>query len=78
MYLPFIIQMEGGTTVAIALQKEGLIAGLSITKGGQLRINVCNSTDQVVPLSPKTITVNAWAEQLEVKYLGKEPRVMCI
>ena len=34
LYLPFKIRMEGGTTVAVALQKEGLIAGLSITKGG--------------------------------------------
>ena len=33
LYLPFRIYMEGRTTVAIALQKEGLIAGLSITKG---------------------------------------------
>ena len=54
LYLPFKIRMEGGTTVAVALQKEGLIAGLSITKGGQLRVNVYNTMDQVVYLTPKT------------------------
>ena len=64
--------------MAIALQKEGLIAGLSITKGGQLRVNVHNSTDQVVHLTPKTVMANVWAEQLEVKYLGREPKVMSI
>ena len=30
LYLPFKIQMEGETTVAIARQKDGLIAGFSI------------------------------------------------
>ena len=63
--------------MAIDLQKEGLIAGLSITMGGQLRVNVYNSTNQVVHLTPKTIMTNIWAEQLEVKYLGREFRVMC-
>ena len=64
--------------MAVALQKEGLIAGLSITRGGQLRVNVLNTTDQVVHLTPKTIMANVWAEQLEVKYLGKEPKVMSV
>ena len=34
LYLPFKVHMSGGTTIALALQKEGLISGLSITKGG--------------------------------------------
>ena len=63
--------------MAIALQKEGLIAGLSITKGGQLRVNVCKSTNQVVHLTPKTIMANVWADQLEIRYLGQDPKVMC-
>ena len=70
--------MEGRTTVAVALQKEGLIAGLSITKGGQLRVNVYNSTDQVVHSTPKTVMANVWADQLEIRYLGQDPKVMCI
>ena len=64
--------------MAIALQKEALIAGLSITKGGQLTINVYESTNQVVHLTPKTIMANVSVEELEGKYLGREPRVMCI
>ena len=78
LYLPFKIQMEGGTTVAVALQKEGLIAGLSITKGGQLRVNVYNTTDQVVYLTPKTVMANVWAQQLEIKYLGQDLKVMSV
>ena len=50
--------MEGRTTVAVSLQKEGLIAVLSVTKGGQLRVNVYNKTDQVVHLTPKTVMAN--------------------
>ena len=64
--------------MAVALQKEGLIAGLSITKGGQLRINVYNATNQVIYLTPKTIMANVWANELEIKYLGQDPKVMNI
>ena len=78
MYLPFKIRMEGGTTVAVALQKEGLIAGLSITKGGHLRVSVYNTTDQVVCLTPKTVMANVWAQQLEIKYLGQDLKVMSV
>ena len=63
LYLPFKVQMEGGTSVAVALQKEGIIAGLSITKGGQLRINAYNTTDAVVYLTPKTAMVHVWADK---------------
>lgn len=41
-------------------------------------VNVCNSINQVVHLTPKAMMANVWTEQLEVKYSGREPRVMCI
>ena len=78
LYLPFKAHVGGGTTIALALQKEGLISGLSITRGGQLRVNVYNTTDEVVHLTPKTVMVNVWAEQLEIKYLGQEAKVLNI
>ena len=56
--LPFKVQMGGGTTIALALQKEGLISAISITKGGQLRVNTYNATDEVIHLTPKTVMVN--------------------
>ena len=37
-----------------------------------------NSTDQEVHLTPKTVMANVWAEQLEVKCLGRESKVMII
>ena len=64
--------------MALALQKEGLISGLSITKGGQLRVNAYNTTDEVIHLTPKTVMVNIWADQLAIKYLGQEARVLNI
>ena len=78
LYLPFKVQMEGGTSVAMALQKEGIIAGLSITKGGQLQVNTYNTTDTVVYLTPKIAMVHAWADEMEIKYQGKDPRILCI
>ena len=62
----------------VALQKEGLIAGLSINKEGQLRINAFNTTDHVIYLAPKTIMTNVGADRLEIKYLGQDPKVMNI
>ena len=78
LYLPFKIQMGGGTTVDMALQKEGLIVGLSITKGGQLQFNACNTIDQVIHLTLKALMANVWAKQSEVKYLSQNPKVLCI
>ena len=68
--------MEGGTSVAVALQKEGIIAGLSITKGGQLRINAYNTTDAVVYLTAKTAMVHVWADKMEIKYQGQDPKIL--
>ena len=75
LYLPFKVHMEGGTIVALALQKEGLISGLSITKGGQLRVNTYNAADEVIHLTPKTVMVNVWADQLGIEFLGREARI---
>ena len=78
LYLPYKIFIEGGVTVALALQKEGIIAGLSLTKGGQLRVNAYNTTEEVVYLTPRTAMVNVWAGQLEIKYQGRDPKVLCL
>ena len=54
------------------LQRQGLIAGLGITKGGQLRVNVWNATDEAIHLTAKTVMVNVVGAKLSVKYFGKE------
>ena len=38
--IPYKMTVEGGVTVVNGLQRPGLISGLSITKGGQIRVNV--------------------------------------
>ena len=34
--------------------------------------------DEVIHLAPKTVMVNVWADQLGIKYLGQEARVLNI
>ena len=70
LYLPYKIQMIGGATVALSLQKDGLIAGSSLTKAGEPRVNAYNTTNEVVHIAPKIVMAAVWAGQLEVKYLG--------
>lgn len=70
--------MGGGTTIAVSLQKDGLIAGLSLTKRGQLRVNAYNTPHDVVHIAPKIAMVIVRGNQLEVKYLGQGPKVIKI
>ena len=72
VFLPYKIHIEGGVTVLCGLSRPGLIAGLSVTKGGQIRINIWNSNLEVMQLTPKTILVNIFGADVSVKYLGKE------
>ena len=59
-------------TVLCGLSRPGLIAGLSVTKGGQIRINIWNSNPEVMQLTPKTILVNIFGAEIAVKYLGEK------
>lgn len=76
LYLPFKVALEGGTSVTLALQKPGVVAGLSLTKGGQLRVNIFNTTKEIIYLTPKTAMANIHADHLEIRYLGKHPKVL--
>ena len=40
IHLPYKIQMDGGAAITTALQRRGLLAGLTMTRGGQLRVNI--------------------------------------
>ena len=71
VYLPYKLIIEGGVTIACGLQRRGLIAGLAITKGGQIRVNIWNSTQEVIQLAPKTVLVNVLGAEVTVKYLGE-------
>ena len=54
------------------LQRKNLISGLSISKGGQIRVNVWNSSPEVVQLTPKAILVNVFASEISTKFLMKD------
>jgi len=54
IYLPFRLEVEGGITISSALQRPGLVTGAVRLAGGQLRMDIYNSTDEVVKLTAKT------------------------
>lgn len=58
------------------LPRAGLIAGLGITKGGHLRLNVWNGTESAIHLNPKTVMVNVFAESISVKCLRKDIKLV--
>ena len=72
LYLPYCVHMEGGVSLTLGLQREGLIAGLAITRAGQLRVNVWNSTDATIYLTPKTSMVHVHAAKIFVRHLGRD------
>ena len=76
VFLPYKLHVKGGVTVVCGLQRPGLVAGLAVTKGGQLRLNIWNSKMETVQLTPKTTLVNVLGAEISVRHLGeKEPRV---
>ena len=74
MYLPYRVITEGGVTITVALQRAGLLAGLSVTRSGQLRLNVWNATDEVIHLTPRTAMVNVFAEDIQIRFFGRKLR----
>lgn len=57
-HLPFKVEVEGGVTIVSALQREGVISGVIRTTGGMIRLDVFNSTDEVVRITPTTQLVS--------------------
>ena len=60
--------------VVCGLCQTGLVSGLAITKGGQLRIQVWNFGDEAVQLTAKIVMVNVMGAEVWIKRLGKRPR----
>jgi len=72
--IPYKASIVGATTFVCGLQRPGLVAGLSITKGGQMNINIFNSLQEVVHLTPKTVLVNIHGANVSVQEFGKQAR----
>ena len=76
VFLPYKLHIQGGVTVVCGPQRPGLVAGLAVTKGGQIRLNIWNSRLEAIQLTPKTTLVNVLGAEVAVKHLGeKEPRI---
>ena len=77
VYLPYKISVLGGITLTCGLSRKGLVAGLAVTKGGQLRINVLNSARETIHLTPKTTLVNVLGARVRVWHLGEDSKWVC-
>ena len=58
------------------LSRPGLIAGVIGTKSGQLRVNIWNSTEGAIQLTPKTVLVNIMGAEIWVRHFGKKPKMV--
>ena len=68
--LPYKVIIQVAISVFCGLNRRGLIAGLAVTKGGQIKLNVWNTTDEAIHLTPKTVLVNLMGARVEVKKIG--------
>ena len=48
------------------------MAGLAISKGGQIKINAWDTTDEVMYVTPKTVLVNIVGAKIKVKRMGEK------
>ena len=76
IYLPYRITTQGGVSLAVGLQRPDLISGMSVTKGGMIRINVWNTSLETVCLTQKTVMVVVRAKKISIKHLGKDVKIV--
>ena len=69
--LPYKMIVNGHISVFGALHKKGLLSGLAVTKGGQIKVQVWNTTSEVIYLTPKTVLVNVVGTKIEIKRMGE-------
>ena len=48
------------------------MAGLAVTKGGQLRLNIWNSKLEAIQLNPKMTLVNVLGAEVSVRHFGEK------
>ena len=70
--LPYKLMIEGRVSIFCALSKKGVLANVTVTNGGQIKVNAYNATDETIYLTPKTILVNLVGAQVSVKRFGTE------
>ena len=65
--LPYKINVKGHISVFCSLNRKGVIAGLAITRGGQIKVNAWNTQEETLYLTPKTVLVTVKGTQVFVK-----------
>ena len=51
-------RIVGGSTFVCGLHRPGLVASLTLAKDGLMNVDIYNSTEEVVYLTPKTVLAN--------------------
>lgn len=51
-----------------------MIARLLMTRGGQLRVNIWNSIEETIYLTPKITMIVVTPTQIIVRHLGQDPK----
>ena len=70
--LPYKMVIEGKVSVFCALSKKGVLAEVTVTSGGQIKVNAWNMTQETVYLTPKTVIVNLIGAKIGIKRFGSE------
>ena len=73
--LPYKINVKGHISVFCSLNRKGVVAGLAVTRGGQIKVNAWNATEEALYLTPKTVLVTVRGTYIVVKKLGIAERV---
>ena len=72
--IPYKARIVGGSTFVCGLHRPGLVAGLTLTKGGLMNVDIYNSTEEVVYLPPKTVLANILGADVFIQEFGKKAR----
>ena len=70
--LPFRVVGMARCNLQVAMQIKGLVCGIVVTKNGHLKLNVLNTLDQVVPLTPHTRAIHVFGMHLGFRRLGEK------
>ena len=72
--IPYKARIVGGSTFVCGLHGPGLVTGLTLTKGGLMNVDIYNSTEEVVYLTPKTVLANILGVDVFIHEFGKKAR----
>ena len=72
--IPYKARIVGASTFVCGLHRPGLVAGLTLTKGGLMNVDIYNSIEEMVYLTPKTVLANILGVDVFIHEFGKKAR----